>query len=136
MYTAVQENLRSKTSFVVKDVEQVNINDINNIYQEPSCAPSYYDTNLQTDFVTATAMTDVEKVVMETLLEFQDNCSGTLSANLMGLVNGYMEAHYLGNNVPQVNGLIVEYTHEYEIVVKCWLVAPYVCEVTVSYLLR
>ena len=85
------------------------------------------------DFVTATVTSLHENDVMSSLLAFKSNCNGTLSDNLMGLVNGYMESHYLGNNIPQVNGLVLSNSHTYEIVVKCWLVSPNVCEVTVSY---
>ena len=85
------------------------------------------------DFVTATVTSLNETDVMSKLMAFKANCTGTVSANLLGMVNGYMKAHYLINNTPQVYGLVQSKTHSYEIVVKCWLVSPNVCEVTVSY---
>ena len=135
----MQQHLETKTSFVVKDNENVtDINNIRKIYRKPSCAPPEFVTKVQMeethmDFVTATVTSLSENDVMSKLMTFHANCTGVLSLNMLGMVEAYMKAQYLANNIPQVYGLVQSKTHSYDVVVKCWLVSPNVCEVTVSY---
>ena len=85
------------------------------------------------EFVTATIKSLTEGDVLPKLMAFYGNCSNVLSVNLLSMVDGYMEAGHLVTSMPQVYGLVKSSNHLYELEVKCWLVSPNVCRVTVTY---
>lgn len=135
----IQQQLATKTSFTVKDnVDVADINNIRQMYRQPSCAPKEFMIKLQRedthmDFVTATVTAISFDDVMPRLMTFYANCTGVLSRNLLAMVDSYMKANYLSNNIPQIYGLVKSQAHSYEVTVKCWLVSPNICEVSVAY---
>lgn len=85
------------------------------------------------EFVTATVKSLTVGDVLPKLVSFYAACSNVLSVNLLSMVDGYMKAGHLVTSMPQVYGLVKSSTHLYALEVKCWLVSPNVCEVTVTY---
>ena len=123
----------------MKDTAPVaNVNALRDIYRKPSCAGPHVtievkreDTHM--DFLQANFQTEDPIYVMAELKSFRSNCAGTLSAELLTMVQGYMQSYFLQETKPDVYGIVFAIKKTvFNVTVKCSLLSPYICEVTVS----
>ncbi|XP_045207433.2 deoxyribonuclease-1-like isoform X2 [Mercenaria mercenaria] len=138
-HMATQQAIHTSISFTVKDTKPVNsISNIRYIYRTPSCADKHLSIKVQRedthmDFVQAHFTTADSTQVMVELKSFRSSCTGTLSAELLSMVQSYMQSHFLRDTKPDVYGLMYSIKKNvYDVTIKCSLLIPYVCEVTVS----
>jgi hypothetical protein len=134
-----QQAIHTSISFTVKDTKPVaNVNDLRYIYRTPSCADTHITIKVQRedthmDFVQAHFTTEDPNQIMVELKSFRNNCAGTLSAELLTMVQGYIQSHFLTEAKPAVYGLVYAIKKNmFEVTIKCSLSSPYICDVTVS----
>lgn len=85
------------------------------------------------DFVQAVYTTPDPNQILPELMHFQSNCPGTLSVKLLTMTKSYLESHFLTETKPAVYGLIFALKKNvYEVIIKCSLISPFVCDVNVS----
>lgn len=115
-----------------------NENDIRAIYRTPSCTGSNFNVKVlredtHMDFVQAVYTVSDPNQILPELMRFRSNCPGTLSAQLLTMIKSYLESHFLTETKPPVYGLIYSLKKKvYEVVIKCSLISPFVCDVNVS----
>ncbi|KAL4229429.1 Deoxyribonuclease-1-like 2 [Mactra antiquata] len=136
---AVQQSIDTFVSFTVRDKTDVSdINNIRAIYRTPSCSGTAFDIKVlredtHMDYAQAVYTSSTTDTIMSALIQLSKDCPGTLSIELLTMVQGYMEANFLTQVHPGVYGLAYDIQkHLYTTTIKCSLVTPYVCEVTLT----
>lgn len=134
-----QQNIQTSISFTVRDVQPViDINDIRNIYRDPSCAGANFKVNLEMEqthmeYVSARVITQTADQVKDVLNNLRLSCPGTLSRQILSVIDGYIASGFLSTSLPNVYGLVFSQDRTvFDTVVKCHLQVPYICEVSVT----